>query len=155
MLNAVLNSAAAQVSIGFGSSGIGLPVNIKGSYRNVSTGVFAVVCSGMAGTNGSGDYLLWSNVSGYKLRVNFLQAFNELTTSSELIGFSWTSASPTYFQTYLQPQQGWNANLVGANFVGLSGASFYVTMVTLSGGPVAVTAIGEAIPNSWVEGANA
>lgn len=152
----VNNSANVDTFIGLGSASMPVPVRLYGNYRNVSTGVISVTCSAGAGVNMSGDYLLLSaGNTSTKFRVNYIQFFNAGTTSSQLTGLAWTSATGgSYFRTFLQPQQGWNANLVGANFVGSAGAALYATLATVSGTPVDVTVIYDIIPGSWVEGAN-
>lgn len=105
----------------------------------------------------SGDYVIFSagQYSGYNLQIDFVEMFNSGTLSSQLAGLAWTSATGgAYFRSFLQPQQGKNANLVGANFVGLSGQSLFGTIATVSGTPVDFTVIGTLKPNSWVGGAN-
>jgi hypothetical protein len=103
----------------------GVPHRVTAEYPLPVDGAEAFPASVTAAA--AGNTLVKTPSSSKKLRIKYIEVFNS-GTASITVYLRFTTTGTAHFTKYLAPQTGFNANLIGCNWVGGKDESFYINL---------------------------
>jgi hypothetical protein len=103
----------------------GVPHRVTAEYPLPVDGAIAYPASVSA--SAAGTTLVKAPSSGKKLRVKYIEVFNSGVTSIT-VDLRFTATGTAYFKKNLAPQTGFNANLIGGNWLGGKDEGFYINL---------------------------